>query len=110
MGKASYKYGLQLVEEGTMTQEQLDEAISRGLIASERQPGGGKAPRAFVSEAQKQFYDDKVSTLASAKKAVEKAVANFMQTYGADWSDDGKLEFAVYVKGFKKAFDSFQPE
>lgn len=110
MPKTAYKDGVALVEQGIMTQEQLDEGISKGLIASERGVGGGKVPREFVSEAQKQFYDDKQATLAAAKKAVEKAVANFMQTYGADWSDDGKLEFAVYVKGFKKAFDSFQPE
>lgn len=108
MSKTAYRDGLELVNQGVMTQEQLEEGISKGLIASERVKGG--RPREFVSAAQKQFYEDKQAVHEDAKKAVEKAVANFMQTYGVDWGDDGKLEFAVYVKGFKKAFDSFQPE
>ncbi len=108
MSKTAYLDGLALVDQGIMTPEQLAEGISAGLIASERVKGG--RPRIFVSEAQKQFYEDKQIALEAAKKAVEKVTENFMQTYGADWSDDGKLGFSVRLKGFNKAFNSFQPE
>ena len=107
--KTSYKEGLILLESGIIpTQEAFEEAIEKGYIASERIKGG--RPKQFVSEAQKQFYEDKQAVLEDAKKAVEKVVSTFMQTYGSDWGDDGKLEFAVCVKGFIKAFNSFQPE
>ena len=107
--KTPYKEGLALLESGVIpTQEAFEEAIKIGLIASERVAGG--KPKEFVSKAQKQFYEDKQAVLEDAKKAVEKAVSGFMQTYGSDWGDDGQVGFTVRVKGFNKAFNSFQPE
>lgn len=115
MAKTAYRDGVALVEQGIMTQEQLEEGISKGLIAAERTGGGPKVMRVFVSEAQKACYEAKQAALEAAKEAVAKnrKVAEFIETYGDSWSDNGedfKTNFAVYWQNGSKALASFKAE
>ncbi|KKN78300.1 hypothetical protein LCGC14_0351590 [marine sediment metagenome] len=110
--KLSRVAGLQLIEDGVLTQEAFDAAVTDGFIAELRIPGGRTR---FVSKEQEKFYTAKLAMITALKEGVNKipAVKAFMDEYGSGWDIGGEtvaVSVSFSLKNFQKCFNTFTPE